>query len=401
MPKALRRYNYDNYTSPYTSYSGTLYPQTNVADFNRYEQIRKQKLNQQQRVKYHRKRKKTTAQYVVSFCTILFMLFAVMPYGFNHMTKELFVPTSYKEIQTDLTNLAFPATKYLSNAWFLGQRSVRFAADEKHAQMIKPKENVNMPSLRSELLNLMELYPTVKPAIYVWDYDTQNYIDINASKVYSTASIIKIPVLIKLFKAIEAGDISLSETMPLTEYYRTEGSGDMQFKAVNSLWSIDRLASLMITDSDNTATNMLVAKVGSMTSVNQAIRDWGLKNTEIKEWLPDLGGNNITTAREMGVMLYNIDSNEKLLNQESRAKIFDYMSHVHNDRLIPAGLGKGSVIYHKTGDIGTMLGDAGIVITPSGQKYVVVILATRNHNAPEGKDFIVKASEIIYNYMVK
>ena len=77
------------------------------------------------------------------------------------------------------------------------------------------------------------------------------------------------------------------------------------------------------------------------------------------------------------------------------------MNHVHNDRLIQAGLGKGSVFYHKTGDIGTMLGDAGIVVTPSGQKYIVVILANRPHNAVEGKDFIVKASEIIYNYMVK
>ena len=100
-------------------------------------------------------------------------------------------------------------------------------------------------------------------------------------------------------------------------------------------------------------------------------------------------------------MLYNIDSNEKLLSEESRAKIFSYMGHVHNNRLIQAGLGKGSIFYHKTGDIGTMLGDAGIVITPSGQKYIVVILANRPHNAPEGKDFIVKASEIIYNYMVK
>lgn len=48
-----------------------------------------------------------------------------------------------------------------------------------------------------------------------------------------------------------------------------------------------------------------------------------------------------------------------------------------------------------------MLGDAGIVITPNGKKYIVVILANRPHNAIAGKDFIVHASEIIYNYMVK
>ena len=48
-----------------------------------------------------------------------------------------------------------------------------------------------------------------------------------------------------------------------------------------------------------------------------------------------------------------------------------------------------------------MLGDAGIVVTPTGKRYIVVIFAKRPHNAYMGKEFIVKASEIIYNYMVK
>ena len=130
-------------------------------------------------------------------------------------------------------------------------------------------------------------------------------------KVYATASIIKIPVLIDVFKSIEAGQFSLDDTMLLTEYYRTEGSGSMQFKARNSEYTIDKLAELMITESDNSATNMLISKVGSMTDVNQSIRDWGLKNTTVQTWLPDLTGTNRTTARDMAQMLYNIDENDK------------------------------------------------------------------------------------------
>ena len=103
----------------------------------------------------------------------------------------------------------------------------------------------------------------------------------------------------------------------------------------------------------------------------------------------------------MAEILYNIDENENLLTEKSRTKIFSYMGHVKNDRLIKAGLGQGAVFLHKTGDIGTMLGDAGIVIAPNGRKYIVVILANRPHNDVAGKDFIVKASEIIYNYLVK
>ena len=80
---------------------------------------------------------------------------------------------------------------------------------------------------------------------------------------------------------------------------------------------------------------------------------------------------NHTTAKEMAQMLYNIDENDKFLSDTSRNKMLNYMGHVHNNRLIQAGLGAGSVFLHKTGDIGTMLGDAGIVITPTGKNILL------------------------------
>ena len=40
------------------------------------------------------------------------------------------------------------------------------------------------------------------------------------------------------------------------------------------------------------------------------------------------------------------------------------------------------------------------VYAPNGKKYIVVILAQRPYNSPQGKDFIVKASEIIYKAIV-
>lgn len=389
-------------------YDGMYYEYNNVSSYPySYESYRKKnevhyaRLRQENKPQKRVSKKKNLFQFAISCTLLCLMLFCVMPFAFNKITKAMFVPTPYKNITADIESLRFPTHNYLSNAWFMGQRSFRMAADEKNAKMSPLKENVNMPVLQSELMNLMTLYPTVKPSVFVWDYETQNYVDINASKIFSTASIIKIPVLIDVFKSIEAGQISLEDKIPLTEYFRTEGSGSLQFKARNSLYTIDELARRMITESDNSATNMLMAKVGSMTDVNQSIRDWGLKNTEVKTWLPDLAGTNHTTAREMATMLYNIDENEKFLSESSRNRMLNYMGHVHNNRLIQAGLAPGAVFLHKTGDIGSMLGDAGIVITPNGKKYIVVILANRPHNAVAGKDFIVHASEIIYNYMVK
>ena len=386
MPKLARQYDEGMYTRT-PSYGEIRY-------------IRQEQPQIIRRRKKHKARKRNPLKALVSLSLLSIMLFGAMPYSFKKLSKGLFVPTPYSKIKTDLRDIAFPVNNYLANSRILGERQFSYTADSKHAKMLPVKENVNMPVLKQELQNLTELYPTIQPSVYVWDYETGNYVDLNASKIYATASIIKIPVLIDVFKSIEVGQFSLNDKMSLTEYYRTEGSGSLQFKG-NAQYSIDELANKMITESDNSATNMLISKVGSMTDVNSSMRSWGIKNTRVNTWLPDLSGTNYTTAREMAQMLYNIDENSEFLTEESRAKIFNYMGHVHNNRLIQAGLGAGATFLHKTGDIGTMLGDAGIVIQPNGKKYIVVILANRPHNSIAGKDFIVHASEIIYNYMVK
>lgn len=335
---------------------------------------------------------------IVSVAAVSLLGLTILPAGFNKVTKMMFNPTPYKEVRADYHKLLFPTSDYISNHWFMGQRSLE-SPETKKPQMTSLVEGSRLSGLESQLNNLSAMYPSIHPSIYVWDYETGDYADINADEIFPTASIIKLPVLVELFRSIEKNQLTIYDEMPLTEYYRTEGSGSLQFKAENSKYSIDTLARMMITESDNSATNMLMARLGSMTDINSAIREWGLKHTYVQTWLPDLGGTNRSTTRDMAEILYNID-NPQFLSTSSREKIFDYMGHVHNNRLIAAGLPAGATFLHKTGDIGKMLGDAGIVFAPNGKKYIVVIFAHRPHNSPLGKDFIVKASEIIYNNMV-
>lgn len=336
---------------------------------------------------------------VISMSFLLAMGLFVLPVGFKNITKSMFTKSPYPSVKTDYSKIVFPTQNYLHNNWFMGEFSLSGAETKKPA-MLPLSEGVELTDLENQIKNIMPMYPSIHPAVFVWDYDTGNYVDINASETFSAASIIKIPVLLQLFRSIENNQVSLYDEMPLTEYYRSEGSGDLQFRAANSRYTLDQLARVMITHSDNSATNMIMSQIGSMTDVNQGIRDWGLTHTQVHNWLPDLAGTNFTTARDLARMLYNIE-NPDFLSAESREKIFDYMGHVKNNRLIQAGLGSGASFLHKTGDIGKMLGDAGIVFAPNGKKYIVVILANRPYNSPLGKDFIVKASEIIYNYMVR
>lgn len=336
---------------------------------------------------------------IISIGIMLTIGCTILPSAFHRVTKSMIFKSPYPEVRADYKQLVFPTVNYLSNHLFNNEPVFR-SVEVKKPLMEPLVEKARMVGIENGIKNLMAAYPSIHPSVYVWDYDTGNYADVNASELFSAASIIKIPVLLQLFRSIDLNQVSLYDEMLLTEYYRSEGSGSLQFKAANSKYSLDTLARVMITDSDNSATNMIMSKIGSMTDVNQGIRDWGLKHTHVKTWLPDLQGTNHTTARDLAVMLYNID-NPEFLSMSSREKIFDYMGHVKNNRLIQAGLGAGSSFLHKTGDIGKMLGDAGIVYTPNGKKYIVVILANRPYNSPAGKDFIVQASKLIYDYMVK
>lgn len=340
----------------------------------------------------------------------------VFPTAYNSLIKQVFFPTQipiqngYKNVMStknpcystdvNLYSLANPVTNYVYNDMFNNQLLLTPTIEKAHNEVTTMYHTTEMASLKKDLQALMAQYPSIKPSIYAWEYDQGKYVDINADKLYPAASIIKLPVLVRMFKSIEANQLTIYDEMKMIEQYRSSGSGNLQYAQAGRNYTMDYLAKIMIQDSDNTSTNMIMSKLGGMDDINAGLRDWGISKTYVRTWLPDLKGTNKTTALDMAKILYNLD-NPGFLNINSREYIIDYMSHVKNDRLIQAGLGSGALFIHKTGDIGSMLGDAGIVYAQNGKKYIVVILAERPYNSPQGKDFIVKASSLIYKSIVE
>ena len=352
----------------------------------------------QRPINFTRKKKTHPLAWMVNAFLALILFFIVAPNYYDTVTRPIILrQQKYPAVKVDYDLLYRPTSAYLNNTHFMGKNFLN-PVFVKKAQMMPLFESGTMPLLEAKLKNLANLYPTITPSVYVWDYSTGKSSSLNSDKIFSAASIIKLPVLLHLFKAIEAGEITLNDKIQMTDYYRSEGSGSLQFRGERAVYTVDDLARVMITESDNSATNMLMSATGGMGSVNNSLRHWGMFRTRVNDWLPDMAGTNVTTAKELATMLYNID-NSKFLSIKSKEKIVDYMSHVHNDRLIPAGLPSGALFVHKTGDIGKMLGDAGIVYAPNGKNYIVVMLVNRRYNAPEGKDFIVKASSVIYNHL--
>lgn len=348
------------------------------------------------RHKIYKSKKRNPLAGIFVFCLLCILGVFVIPYGLKNVVFPVIKYDIHNNIKIDYVSLISPTSNYLYNSMFLNKKILsNYVSKAKMSELYLTDE---MSLLKKELQKLSAGYAKVQPSVFVWEYNNGRYVDINADKHFSAASIIKIPVLLEVFKSIEANELLINETMTLTEYYRSEGSGKMKHHRAGNEYTIDQLSRMMIEQSDNTATNMLIAAVGGMPRVNSAIKSWGIKDTHLQNWLPDLEGSNYTTTKDLGTMLYNIE-NANFISTKSKNYIFDYMGHVENNRLIASGLGQGAKFIHKTGDIGGTLGDAGIVTTANGKKYIVAIIVNRPYNSPLGKNFIVKASDIIYNYI--
>ncbi|MHC5932637.1 serine hydrolase [Nostoc sp.] len=250
-------------------------------------------------------------------------------------------------------------------------------------------------SLKNAVQNLATSNPNLTPGVFLVDLDTGNYVDVNGSTSFPAASTIKVPILIAFFQDVDAGKIRLDEMLTMQQDMVAGGSGTLQYKPAGTQYAALEVATQMITISDNTATNMLIARLGGMEALNQRFRTWGLTNTIIRNQLPDLQGTNTTSPRELGNLMA-IVSQGNLVSMPSRDLMLDILRRTQKDTLLPSGLGTGARVYHKTGDIGTMLADAGLIVVPTGKRYIASVMVQRPNNDPRAEKLISSISRAAY-----
>ena len=214
-----------------------------------------------------------------------------------------------------------------------------------------------------------------------------------ADRPLPAASTIKLPILIALFQDVDQHKVRLDEQLTIDKKSIAEGSGDLQDEKPGTQVSILTAATKMMTISDNTATNLILNRLGGKTVLNQRFRDWGLKVTTINNQLPDLEGTNITTASELARSIHAVDRGT-ILSNTSRSQILRMMSSGIHNTMLPQGLSKDAKIAHKTGDIGTLVADVGKIDLPSGRNYIAAVIVKRPHNNPAGPELVRTMSQI-------
>ncbi len=253
----------------------------------------------------------------------------------------------------------------------------------------------DLPALKEKLEKLALRYPHLKPGAFFIDLDNGNYVNLGGDIPYSAASTIKTPILIALFEDIDAGKIHLDQQLVMTRELIGGGAGSLQYQKPGSKYSVLETATKMIVISDNTATNMIIDALGGIGVLNERFKSWGLTHTKISNLLPDLKGTNTTSPEDLAKLLGMLDADE-LVSSRSRDRILAIMRRTRTRTLLPQGLEKGAMIAHKTGDIGTSLGDGGIIDMPNGKRYVGAVLVERPFNDYSARTLIQEMSKTSY-----
>jgi beta-lactamase class A len=252
-------------------------------------------------------------------------------------------------------------------------------------------------ALKTEIAAVISPYLVFTPGVFVIDLETGGYVDVNGNSAIAAASTIKVPILVAFLQDVEAGKIQLEEKLTLKAEFRATGSGNMQHQKPGTEYTALDVATRMITVSDNTATNMLIDRLGGMEVLNQRFQEWGLTNTTLRNPLPDVQGTNTSSPKELAILMARVMRGE-LLSAASRDRIIEIMQQTENDDLLPKGIGEGAKIAHKTGNIGAMLADVGIVNLPSGKRYVIAVMVQRPRRDLRAQKIIQQISSTAYQY---
>ncbi len=234
--------------------------------------------------------------------------------------------------------------------------------------------------------------------VAIVDLATGHKYFLHADEVLPTASSIKIAILAELYRQAQQGKIKLGDLYTLQSADLVAGSGiaNALTPGVTRL-TIRDVAALMISVSDNSATNIIIDRIG-MENVNALLDSLGLTHTRLRRKMMDVkaaaeGRENIATPREMAMLLEDLYCG-KVLNKQMTDDFFELLS-VHKESYIPRELPEDLRIANKPGELEGVRNDSGIVFT-GNRPFVISVMTTYLRREKDGGDAIVRIATAAY-----
>ncbi|HVR89006.1 MAG TPA: serine hydrolase [Candidatus Limnocylindria bacterium] len=259
------------------------------------------------------------------------------------------------------------------------------------------------------------------------------HIGYRENEAFPTASVIKLPLLVTLHADAIAGRIDLDERMTYRGDAKVAGSGVLQYLDDGLNPTLRDLAVLMMSVSDNTATDLLLDRVGK-SRIEATMDAYGLSSIripfDIREMLMELvdmdhskpggydelrrllrlsvggGGRSMvpeqadrSTPADMCRLLELIES-RAILDADACSAIVELMKRIQSATRIPGLLPKGTIVAHKTGSYRRLRNDVGIVYAPNGPYTVAIFARDLARDNVEDERALAQISLAIYEEFV-
>jgi beta-lactamase class A len=192
----------------------------------------------------------------------------------------------------------------------------------------------------------------------VHDLDTGERLERRGDETFSTASLIKVPILVTVYDLVEQGKLSLDDPLTVLKLDKVPGSGMLQFLHDNAVVTVHDAAWMMSTISDNTATNLLLDRI-IIRRVWEKMEKLGLPHTKVhsKSFLRIASvamdssvkyGLGVTTPNEMA-RLFALMADGRAVSPKADSAMLDILAHNEDNTKLQRYV-EGLDVPHKTGD---------------------------------------------------
>lgn len=241
------------------------------------------------------------------------------------------------------------------------------------------------------------------------DLDLKESWACNGEESFYAASVIKVPILLTAFTAFDQDELSLSDSVVLKKEDVVGGSGVLQYMTPGTYFTVYDILTLMIIQSDNTATNIIIDLVGK-DKIRKTMKTIGLDESEFYNKLmvvpANLEGVNQVTALDMTSMLKQMATG-KVVSMDACEKMIDMMKKQQLQNCLPHRLPEQDTevvgvlndweLAHKTGSIQEVCHDIGIFYV--GNRTMVVSILSRGLEDNKSPLVIADIGWEIYRYL--
>lgn len=245
--------------------------------------------------------------------------------------------------------------------------------------------------------------------IYLEDLDSGEKWELNGDELFYAASVIKVPIMAAVFDAAECGALAMSDEIVLKQEDFVGGSGVIQHLTPGTALSVLDITMLMIIQSDNTATNILIDLVGT-DNIRKTMKEQSMEKSTFYNKLmmnnPNPIGYNQITASDIGRILKRMATRE-LVSLTSSDRMIEIMKKQQIKDCLPEKLpspysnfNHGMTAWelaHKTGWIPGIRHDVGIFYV--GDRTLIATILSKEEDDLVSKRILNDIGEEIYHYL--